>query len=136
MRFHILTAAVVALMLGNPVFAASKVVEGDEAKQLYDTEKSKAVVLVQKDGSFHLRKPGAAEEDKPATLTVKKGEMFFITNEEAAFVHNVYDETDASWVLKKQTPSTVAGLSFDSAGEHKLRCAIHPKMQVTVVVTP
>jgi plastocyanin len=135
MRLQLMIAAA-ALMLSAPVFAASKVVEGDEAKQLYDAQKTKAQVLVQKDGSFHLRKPGAAEEDKPATLTVKAGELFFITNEEMAFVHNVYDETDASWVLKKQVPSSVAALAFDTPGEHKLRCAIHPKMQVTVMVTP
>ncbi len=135
MRRHLLVATT-TLMLTAPAFCASKVLDGDDAQHLYDAEKSKAQVLVQKDTSFHLRKPGTAEEDKPATLTVKKGEYFFIVNEEMAYVHNVYDETDASWVLKKQAPSSVAALSFDSSGEHKLRCAIHPKMQVTVIVTP
>ena len=136
MRLSAFASAAALLLCAVPVFAGSKVAEGDDAQKLFDAQKSKAQILVQKDTSFHLRKPGAAEEDRPQTLTVKAGEAFFITNEEAAFVHNVYDETDASWVLKKQVPSSVAALSFDSPGEHKLRCAIHPKMQITVIVTP
>lgn len=134
-----ITRGACALLLVLPLVSAhagSKVLEGDEAQRLYEQKKGQLQTLVQKDTSFHLRKPGGgAEEDHPATITVKAGEIFFITNEEAAFVHNVYDESDASWVLKKQVPSSVAALSFDTPGQHKLRCAIHPKMQITVDVT-
>jgi plastocyanin len=114
-------------------YAATAVTEGDEAKKLYETEKGKAQILVQKDKNFILRTEGA-ETPKPATLKVKAGERFYILNEEAEYVHNVYDESDAGWVLKKQEPSTVAAVSFGSPGEHKLRCAIHPQMRITVAV--
>ena len=49
---------------------------------------------------------------KPKKLTVKAGEQIFLTNEEEKYVHNVYDTTDNSWVLKKQEPGGVAVISF------------------------
>jgi len=116
-----------------PSFAATKVTEGDDARTQYEAEKAKAKTLAQKEKVFILR-AGGAEAQKPEKLTVTAGERFFITNEEAEYVHNVFDESDAGWVLKKQDPGTVAAISFDSPGVHKIRCAIHPQMKTTVIV--
>jgi plastocyanin len=115
------------------VHAATVVTEGDDAKKLYEAEKGKAKILVQKDKNFILR-VGSDETVKPAELKLKAGERFFIINEEMEYVHNVYDESDSGWVLKKQEPASVAAVSFDSPGEHKLRCAIHPQMRIIATV--
>lgn len=114
--------------------ATTTVLEGDAGKAAYEANKSSAQVLAQKDKKFILRMPDGTEKKKPKTMTVKVGEQFFITNEEERFVHNVYDNSDNSWVLKKQQPSEAAAITFNEAGTHKLRCAIHPKMKVKIIV--
>lgn len=114
--------------------AGTTVVEGDEAKKIYDAKKATSQTLVQKDKKFIVRAAGGAETADAATLSVAAGETFFLTNEEEKYVHNVYDNTDNSWVLKKQEPSQVAAITFAEAGEHMLRCAIHPTMKITVTV--
>lgn len=118
----------------NIVVAKSTIIEGDEAEKIYTANKGKAQVLVQKNKEFILRTPDGRESVKPATITVKAGERFYIANEEDTFVHNVYDVTDSSWVLKKQSPSTIAAIQFDTPGKRSLRCAIHPKMKIDVEI--
>ncbi|MGO9483296.1 MAG: hypothetical protein ACLPX9_01755 [Rhodomicrobium sp.] len=113
--------------------AAVVVTEGNDAKKIYEEEKGKAQILVQKDKNFVLRARGV-DTPKPKEIKVKAGERFFIINEEMEYVHNVYDESDDKWVLEKQEPSSVAAIVFDAPGEHRLRCAIHPQMKITVIV--
>ena len=125
---------VLALTPFSSFAAETKVLEGDEAKALYDQTASESYVLRQIDKIFILVAPDGTETEKPDAFTVKAGEYFFITNEEEKVVHNVYDQSDHSWVLKKQEPAGYAAIAFGNPGEHKLRCAIHPKMKVTVTV--
>ncbi len=131
-----IASGLIALTVFMPTvaFAGTTVIEGDEAKKMYESSKGKAHALAQKDKTFILRTPDGSETPAPKSFTVKAGEPIFLTNEEEKYVHNVYDNTDNSWVLKKQNPSEVAVITFSKAGEHKLRCAIHPKMKVTVNV--
>lgn len=124
------------LLLAIPslALAGTTVTEGVEAEDAYAKEKDKVLVLVQKNKEFVLRTPDGKEKIKPDVVKVKAGERFYIINEEHDFVHNVYDETDANWVLKKQVPSAVASITFDAPGQHSLRCAIHPTMKIVVDV--
>lgn len=115
-------------------FAEAHVLEGDEAKSMYEQKKMSLQTLKQIGTMFTLVAPNGTETTKPDEMTVKVGEYIFITNQEEKIVHNVYDESDHSWVLKKQQPGGVAAIAFDAAGVHKLRCAIHPKMRITVNV--
>ena len=133
--FHLLT---IAILSSWSVLSAAEthVVEGDAARALYRSEKGTAQVLVQRDKVFVLRAPDGSETPKPASITVRVGERFFISNEEESFVHNVYDLSDAAWVLQKQHPSELAGVAFDRPGVHELRCAIHPTMKTEVRVVP
>lgn len=133
LKISTIIVAFIAL-LAQPVFAGTIVIEGDEAKKLYAIKKNSAKVLAQKDKVFIYRTPDGKEEPKVKKITVKVGEEIFLLNEEEKYVHNVYDSTDDSWVLKKQKPSEVAIIKFDSPGVHKLKCAIHPKMKVKVTV--
>lgn len=134
---HKLYALIIIILLTIPVasFAKTIVVEGDEAKKLYETEKSDAKVLVQKNKEFILRMPDGTETKKPPMISLKAGERFYIVNEEDTFVHNVYDISDSEWVLKKQVPSNIAGVTFDTPEKHGLRCAMHPAMKIEVEVT-
>lgn len=120
-------------VLPTVVFAEVISTEGEDAKKRYTMEKDKAQVLAQKGKEFILRSRNK-EISKPTTMTVKQGEQFYIINEEDSFVHNVYDMTDSSWIIKKQHPRDVAAIIFKSPGIHNLRCAIHPKMKIKVEV--
>jgi plastocyanin len=131
---HLLSIAIIAFPIN--AFAGAKVVEGDESVKLYQADKGKAQVLVQQNKEFILRAPDGKETPKPGVITVKTGERFYIVNEEHSFVHNVYDESDSSWLLRKQEPSKVAAITFDKPGTHKLRCAIHPTMKTELHVIP
>lgn len=115
------------------VFADAVVTEGVEAQKIYHEKKNSAQILVQKNKVFILRHQGK-EEEKPEELEVKKGETFFIVNEEDKFIHNVYDLDDESWILKKQEPGGIAAIRFEKEGLHSLRCAIHPTMKTLVKV--
>src|SRR5262245_28063524 len=101
------------LLLPTIVYAKAAVVEGDDAKKAYEADKNKAQMLVQKDKNFILRSDGA-DTLKPDRFRVKVGERFYILNDEAEYVHNVYDQSDAGWVLKKQEPASMAAVSFDA----------------------
>ena len=131
---QIFVGVLVAFFLSGTASAETRVVEGDEAKALYDKSSSEFNTLRQSNKTFILVAPDGMETPKPKKLTVAPDELIFITNEEEKFVHNVYDRSDRSWVLKKQEPGGYAAISFSEPGEHKLRCAIHPKMKITVKV--
>ena len=121
-------------MASTALAAETQVLEGDEAQAMYETSKSEHYTLRQIDKIFSLVAPDGTETPKPESVTVAPGEFIFITNEEEKVVHNVYDQSDQSWVLKKQEPGGYAAIAFGKPGQHKLRCAIHPKMKITVNV--
>lgn len=114
--------------------AGTEVLEGQDAEYLMKEHQSSAAVLSQKNKVFVLNKSDGEKVQNPQEITVKVGEYFFITNEEDRTVHNVYDLVDRSWVLKKQIPGGIAAIKFNEAKMHKLNCAIHPQMRVTVNV--
>jgi plastocyanin len=124
------------LILPHTAWAGVQITEGEEAAKLYTADKNKAQVLVQYNKEFTLRAPDGQATLKPAAVTLKVGERLYISNEEKLIVHNVYDTSDSSWVLRKQPPSTIALIVFDKPGIHALRCAIHPIMKIDVHVTP
>ena len=136
LAFAPVLSLLVALLAPLSSFAEAVVIEGDEAVTRYQRDKATAKLLVQKGREFILRTPDGKEAVKPPGMSVKVGEWFYISNEEDEFVHNVYDVTDSSWVLKKQHPSTIAAISFNKPGEHRLRCAIHPFMKMDIEVVP
>jgi len=123
------------LMTPSLILADTKVLEGSDAKQQLKSKGDSAIVLVQKKKNFYLKSPSQKKlQRKPQEVRVNVGELVFITNEEKKVIHNVYDESDQSWVLTKQEPGGVAAVAFDKPGKHVLRCAIHPKMKTTVIV--
>jgi plastocyanin len=133
-RISYLVFFLAMFFISYPAHADVEVVEGDDAKILYEKQKNSAETLSQFNKNFILNKPDGQNIEKPAEITVKKDSYLFILNKEEKIVHNVYDQTDHSWVLKKQLPSGIAGIKFTEPGVHELRCAIHPGMKITVKV--
>jgi plastocyanin len=130
--FHLVISLV--FLSASAAWAETEVLEGDKAKSLKETHNT-AQTLSQKDKVFLLKKPsGETAEMQPKEITVEAGDYLFINNDEENTVHNVYDMSDQSWVLKKQLPGSMAAIKFTEPKEHKLRCAIHPNMQTTVNV--
>jgi plastocyanin len=125
----------VLILLAYPAHADVEVTEGEEAKTLYAEYKDSATTLAQINKVFVLKKPGEENIKNPLEISVPTGSYLFIINEEEKTVHNIYDQTDHSWVLKKQLPAGIAALKFTAPGIHELRCAIHPTMKTTINVT-
>lgn len=81
-------------------------------------------VVIQKDKAFSEKE-----------ISVKVGDTVKFTNEDDV-THNIYsDTTDHDFQIDKQDPGQSQEVKFDKAGEIKVKCAIHPKMKMTVKVT-
>jgi plastocyanin len=79
-----------------------------------------------------------SQKDKifaPGSIEVKVGQPIEIHNDDAT-VHNAYcSGDDFKYNSGPQQPGTRSRFAFTKAGEYEVRCAIHPKMKLTVTVT-
>lgn len=81
------------------------------------------IVLTQKDKKF----------DK-SEVSIKKGDAIKFVNADS-IAHNVHSRSAPDkFDLGAQKPGADLKHTFDKAGKFKVRCAIHPKMKVTVKV--
>lgn len=72
----------------------------------------------------------------PNVVEAKVGDTLRIVNDDKVG-HNVYSETPGfEFESGKQQPGEVDVLELDKAGEFEVRCAIHPRMRLTVLVSP
>ena len=68
------------------------------------------------------------------SLTVKVGDSVAFVNEDT-FFHNVYSLSDAkTFDLGSFPQGESKSVTFDSAGEVEVECAIHPNMFMTITV--
>lgn len=125
---------IIVWSLSFSLIAKTIVLKDEEAKQLYQHNKENSFVISQKEKKFIVHSPSGKVMESPRYIVVKKNEGIFIVNDEEDIVHNVYDEDDQSWVLTKQKASSVALVKFTTKGIHNLRCAIHPKMKIRILV--
>ncbi len=67
-------------------------------------------------------------------VTIDKGDSLkFVNNDKVA--HNVHSTSaGGKFDLGVQKPGNSSSHTFTAAGKFKVRCAIHPKMKVTVTV--
>ena len=67
-------------------------------------------------------------------ITIKVGdEVAFVNKDKVS--HNVYSKTKGhKFDLKVQTPGSSNTVTFDAPGKIKVRCAIHPRMKLTLNV--
>lgn len=70
----------------------------------------------------------------PKTLTVKVGDsVAFLNNDK--LTHNVFSKSSGnSFNLKAVRPGKSESVTFSTPGDVKVRCAIHPKMKMTIKV--
>jgi plastocyanin len=103
----------------NPVTIALVV-----APMLIASAASGALSIVQKEKQF-------SEE----AITVKNGEMVRFINDDNV-THNIAikDPSGANKPGIMQKPGEQSDVKFDQAGEHEVRCLIHPKMKMSVKV--
>lgn len=117
------------------VSASIDVKEGGDVKENYESNKGQITAIIQKRKAFYLQEPSKEKlQRKPEELRVKAGEIIYIVNSEKEITHNIYDESDNTWVLTAQAPGDIATVVFNDKGTHDLKCAIHPKMKIKLIV--
>jgi len=81
------------------------------------------VVVFQKDKTFH-----------PASIVLEVGDTVEIANDDST-VHNAYCQSgEFRYNSGPQQPGSASRVTFTAAGTYEVRCAIHPKMKLTVNV--
>jgi plastocyanin len=80
--------------------------------------------IIQKDKSFSER-----------LISIKRGDtLLFVNNDIIA--HNVMSTSPGNeFNLGSQLPGVATPVTFSTAGEVRVICAIHPRMQMTVNIT-
>ena len=86
------------------------------------TANAAEVVITQKAKKFDVKK-----------VDIKAGDSIKFVNSDS-ITHNVYSSKGMKFDLGAQKPGDSSSQTFDKAGKFRVRCAIHPKMKVTVNV--
>jgi plastocyanin len=79
-------------------------------------------VVVQKDKTF-----------SHSTLSVQSGDTIVFKNDDPV-VHNIFSKSDVVTFNEMQDPGDETKITTEAAGTFVVRCAIHPKMKLTVRV--
>jgi plastocyanin len=71
----------------------------------------------------------------PATMNVRVGDTLTFQNDDDV-THNAFSTSKGNeFNSKVQLPGNASNVSFKEAGTVEVRCAFHPKMKLTVVVS-
>jgi plastocyanin len=72
----------------------------------------------------------------PDTLTIRKGDTVTFVNDDSV-PHNAMSTSPGNeFNIGGQRPGEQTPVTFTQAGEVKIDCAIHPRMKLTVRVSP
>ena len=70
----------------------------------------------------------------PKLLNAKLGDTVLFVNDDR-YAHNLYSETPGfTFNVRKQMPGDKHTLKMEKRGTFEIRCVIHPRMNMTVVV--
>lgn len=70
----------------------------------------------------------------PKLLNAKIGDTVLLVNDDI-YAHNLYSETPGfEFNVRKQMPGDKHSIRLDKRGKFEIRCAIHPRMKMTVNV--
>lgn len=73
-------------------------------------------------------------EFSAAEITIKPGEKIVFQNDDEV-THNVFSTSKVNaFTIKVQKPGESSTVDFTEEGTTEVRCAIHPKMKLTVTV--
>jgi plastocyanin len=71
---------------------------------------------------------------QPKAVEIERGGIVRIVNDDE-FVHHVYVKADEfSFESGEQDPGTSTEIVFSEPGEFEVRCGLHPKMRLHVIV--
>ncbi len=79
-------------------------------------------VVVQKEKNFSV-----------STIAVRSGDTILFKNDDPV-VHNIFAKSEVKTFNVTQNPGEETRVTADSTGTFVVRCAIHPKMKLTVRV--
>ena len=69
---------------------------------------------------------------RPGEISIEVGDTVTFINDDKTR-HNVFSRSPGhEFKIKKQKPGARDSIAFDSAGSVDVRCAIHPKMKLTI----
>ncbi len=70
----------------------------------------------------------------PKLLNAKIGDTVLLDNDDR-YAHNLYSETPGvEFNVRKQMPGDKHSMRLDKRGKFEIRCVIHPRMKMTVIV--
>lgn len=70
----------------------------------------------------------------PKLLNAKLGDTLLFVNDDR-YGHNLFSETSGfEFDVRKQMPGDTYRMALDKSGEFEIRCIIHPRMRMTVIV--
>ncbi len=73
----------------------------------------------------------------PAALTIHRGDTVEFVNDDGVLLHHAFLIDDAfSFDIGEQAPGARTPVRFTAPGQFMVLCGIHPKMKLTVTVTP
>lgn len=71
---------------------------------------------------------------RPGVVTISRGDVLVFSNQDD-FIHQIYVKSDAmSFDSNEQPPGENVSVSFPAVGTFAVRCHIHPRMNLTVIV--
>ncbi|SRR6266566_83227 len=74
-------------------------------------------------------------EFQPGEIAIKRGEALQFINDDGDLLHHTYLKSDTfSFDSGDQKPGSKFEVAFTVSGQFTIRCAIHPKMKLLVVV--
>jgi plastocyanin len=77
----------------------------------------------------------AGQEFRPHEISINRGEVVQVVNDDGDLLHHVYIDTDQlQFDSGDQRPGSRINIAFPATGTFLVLCAIHPKMKLTVRV--
>lgn len=74
-------------------------------------------------------------EFNPGEISIGRGDTIQIVNDDGDLLHHAYiDSKKFSFDSGDQQPGSMTNIMFPQTGDYIVRCAIHPKMKLTVHV--
>lgn len=74
-------------------------------------------------------------EFNPGEISISRGDTIQIVNDDGDLLHHAYiDSKKFSFDSGDQQPGSTTNIMFPQAGDYIVRCAIHPKMKLSVHV--
>ena len=72
---------------------------------------------------------------QPHRLEVARGDTVHVLNDDGELIHHAYVVTEAyNFDSGEQEPGSITDMRFTVAGTYTVRCRIHPKMSLIVMV--